>query len=47
MLIVRIGTNVVNAYIDQAALPGALKNAGFKVRWEYIRQQGKHLKLHG
>jgi len=47
MPIVRIVSNVVNAYVDQSPLAGALKNAGFKIRREHFGQEGEHLELHG
>jgi hypothetical protein len=46
MPIMRIITNVVNAYVDQTPLPGALKDARLKIRREDFWQEGENLELH-
>jgi hypothetical protein len=43
----RVIADIVEAHVKQASLAGALKNAGFKVRREDVRQEGEHLELHG
>jgi hypothetical protein len=47
VFVMRIVADVVDAHVDQTPLSGALKNAGFKIRREYVRQEGENLKLHG
>jgi hypothetical protein len=46
MFVARPVTDVVQAYIDQSALAGALKNTGFKIGGEDFRQEGEDLELH-
>jgi hypothetical protein len=46
MPVVRVVPDVVNAYLDQSSLAGALKNAGFKIGRENLGQESKNLKLH-
>jgi hypothetical protein len=46
MPVMRIITDIVDADVDQSALAGALKNAGFKVRGKHFRQEGEDLELH-
>jgi hypothetical protein len=46
MAIMRIITNVVDAHVDQAPLPGAMKNARLKVGRKNFGQKGEHLELH-
>jgi hypothetical protein len=46
MPVVRIVTDVVDMHVEQPALPGALKNTGFKIIGENLWQEGKHLELH-
>jgi hypothetical protein len=36
----------VNTNIDQSALAGALKNAAFKIRGKYFRQEREDVELH-
>jgi hypothetical protein len=47
MPVVRIVSDIVEAHVDQSSLAGALKNTGFKIRGKHLRQEGKHLELHG
>ena len=47
VLVVRIVSNIVNVHLEQSPLPGALKNARFKIWRKYFWQQGEHLELHG
>jgi hypothetical protein len=39
--------DVVDAYLEQSPLTGALKNARLKVRGKNLGQEGENLKLHG
>jgi hypothetical protein len=36
----------VNAHLDQSALAGALKDAGFEIGWKDFRQEREHVELH-
>jgi hypothetical protein len=42
-----VSADIVDMYIDQSPLAGALKNAGCKIGREYFGQQGENLELHG
>jgi hypothetical protein len=47
MPVMRVIADVVDAYLEQPPLAGALKNTRFEIRGENIGQEGKNLKLHG
>jgi hypothetical protein len=39
-------TDIMDVYIQQTALAGALKNAAFKIRGEDFRQEREDVELH-
>jgi hypothetical protein len=46
MPVMCVVTDIVNPYIDQSPLAGALKNTGFEIGGEYFGQEGENLELH-